>query len=209
MIREQDNHYTIQWIPSHVSISGNEEADDANEGCHLKEISLLKMQFYRKLIWNRGTEYAPNGNDIKILTRLWTNHELCGVKKTCVQACWNDGVRLMFCDQRPLKHILIHCKKYVVKRSIGWNNDLNMKKCKSITNFYHSANLDFWNSSLFEWPDIMKELTEYDPRITPEIKVTTTMLIDLLNNWVGDVMLSLNLRRRTYKTYKNSSTYCS
>lgn len=37
---------TIQWIPSHVGIDGNEDADDlANRACHLEEISLLKISF--------------------------------------------------------------------------------------------------------------------------------------------------------------------
>lgn len=51
LIREQvfrisDKSFAIQWIPSHVGIDGNEEADDyANRGCLSEVISALKLTY--------------------------------------------------------------------------------------------------------------------------------------------------------------------
>ncbi|KAG4079431.1 hypothetical protein HA402_015681 [Bradysia odoriphaga] len=51
LIREQisrlkDTNFILQWIPSHIGLEGNDQADDfANRGCYLEQTSSLKITY--------------------------------------------------------------------------------------------------------------------------------------------------------------------
>jgi len=46
MARMSEKEFTLQWVPSHVGINGNERADEyANQGCLSSTVSKLKITF--------------------------------------------------------------------------------------------------------------------------------------------------------------------
>lgn len=193
LIREQvnrmkDKQFTIQWIPSHAGISGNEEADDfANRGCHATSVSPLKITYSdahceikRRMMdewtscyqfsalskgrqhfkiqrnvnskpWFHGTNL--NGTEIKVLTRLRTNHGLCGLKKVMFHL--EESILCDLCKvTNDLEHIVLFCEKHRDARNkfsfagqylniTELLKDVDTEKYRSIARFYREANLDF------------------------------------------------------------------
>lgn len=193
LIREQiermyDKDFIIQWIPSHVGIHGNEEADDyANRGCYLDVTSPLKITFsdgqlvikkqmfsewqekyqhesqlkgrkhfkiqntVRNKPWFQG--YNLNGTEIKVLTRLRTNHGLCGMKKYMFKLEENSLCEVCQTDN-DLEHIMLKCQKHDAIRNnyqIIRNcrelaellKEIETDKYKLIIEFYKAAGLEF------------------------------------------------------------------
>ena len=100
--------------------------------------------------WFHGTNL--NGLAIKILTRLRTNHGLCGLKKHLfrLQPTW-------LCDKckviDTLEHIIFHCDKYSNTRHtfdfFALYSDMksllqsDVQTLREVVKFYKCANLNF------------------------------------------------------------------
>lgn len=101
--------------------------------------------------WFHGMKL--NGNAIKIMTRLRTNHGLCGMKKWLFKLEPN-AICAMCNEINDLEHITIKCLKHQSVRSkfefgnkhnelIGLIKSVDMKTYSEIINFYADAKLDF------------------------------------------------------------------
>lgn len=179
-----DRSVVIQWIPSHVGIGGNNEADElANRGCYANSISEMKITFsdamwaiknrmmdawqnqyelqsrskgrkhfdiLKKISdkpWFRGIELS--GAEIKLLTRLRTNHGMSGTVKHLFKL--QDSPLCDLCQsQDDLEHIILECRKFQSHRDIfkirssgliELLKDRNLDRYKSIIAFCRAAEI--------------------------------------------------------------------
>lgn len=129
----------------------NEWQDDYNHDSLSKGIKHYKLQpKVSTKPWFHGLHL--NGKAIKILTRLRTNHGLCGTKKFMFNL-ESSGI----CDKcdriNDLEHIVLKCEKFRIPRAnFEFRNvqslcellvKIDMDTYRNIVRFYNSAELDF------------------------------------------------------------------
>lgn len=166
-----------------MGTEGNELADDyANRGFYLEHVAPLKITFADALCeikdqmintwqeeYDRGSLSKGNkhykvqgkvstkswfhGNAIKILTRLRTNHGLCGITRHLFKLEITPNCTV--CNRtNDLEHILLRCKKYRNCRGnfeFSKNHQvltdlmqhIDIDTYREIVQFYVDADLDF------------------------------------------------------------------